>query len=296
MVDTRPGRSKGIFLALCGATLFGLSLVSARASYDHGTNAQSVMFIRFVLLAGLLLVWNRRFPHASRLSLRDRLACAMMGVSFYIGIGSYLTAVAYMPVTLAVIIFYTYPIVTAIAYALLRKRVPRGIEILALAIAFSGLVLALDVRIEGARFTGILFAGIASIAITLNLIGSARLLQRIPTTQFAFYQALSVCLVSALVLLFNSSFALPQTAKGGLYLAVMLLAFLTAYISTYNAIRLVGPVNTSTAMNLEPISTIAFAVIVLGEMLTWNQVFGGAVVLVGIVLAQRCSTGRESID
>jgi drug/metabolite transporter (DMT)-like permease len=247
------------------------------------------MFLRFIILAGLLLLWNRRFPRDAKLSNRDRLACAAMGITYFVGIGSYLMSVAYMPVTLAVIIFYTFPILTALAHALLQKRRPRAGELLALFIAFTGLVIALDVQTQGTQLVGILFAATASIGIMLNMLGSGRLLQRIPTTLFAFYQAFSVCLLSALAMAVSGGLALPETATGNIYLGVMLLAFLIAYICTYNAIRMVGPVNTSAIMNLEPLATIVFAVILLSELLTWNQAIGGAIVLVGIVLAQRQS-------
>ena len=83
--------------------------------------------------------------------------------------------------------------------------------------------------------------------------------------------------------------ALPEDLVGTTYFGIMLLAFLIAYVCTYNAIRIVDPINTSSIMNQEPLATIPFAVVLLGEMLTWNQAIGGAIVLGGILLAQRYS-------
>jgi drug/metabolite transporter (DMT)-like permease len=215
-----------------------------------------------------------------------------MGVTYFVGIGSYLMSVGHMPVALAVIIFYTFPILTALAHALVNRRRPGLVETTALFIAFSGLYIALEVETEGTRIVGILFAATASFSIMLNMLGSSHLLQRIPTTLFAFYQALSVCLLSTLALAFSGGLVLPHSLTGAIYLGIMLLAFLTAYLCSYNAIRLVGPVSTSTIMNLEPLATILFAFILLGEILTWNQAIGGAIVLAGIVLAQRYSQGE----
>ena len=54
----------------------------------------------------------------------------------------------------------------------------------------------------------------------------------------------------------------------------------------YSGLRLIGPVRTSTVMNIEPVVTILIAVILLGEILTGAQLLGGAVVIAAVMLAQ----------
>ncbi len=69
----------GILCAIGAAVVFALSLVAARSSYDYGSNPQTVMFSRFILLVTLVFVWNRGRNLNTRIQVKDRLFCALMG-------------------------------------------------------------------------------------------------------------------------------------------------------------------------------------------------------------------------
>jgi drug/metabolite transporter (DMT)-like permease len=55
----------------------------------------------------------------------------------------------------------------------------------------------------------------------------------------------------------------------------------------YQALRFLAPTRVATIATLEPVLTILWAVLLLGEELRAIQVAGGALVLVGVVWAQR---------
>lgn len=61
------------------------------------------------------------------------------------------------------------------------------------------------------------------------------------------------------------------------------------------AIRLLGPSRTSLFINLSPVMTAAIAVAVLGETLHPYHLAGGALVLLGVVLAQRFGRRRTAM-
>ncbi|MGF6231155.1 drug/metabolite transporter (DMT)-like permease [Inquilinus ginsengisoli] len=61
------------------------------------------------------------------------------------------------------------------------------------------------------------------------------------------------------------------------------------------AIRLLGPSRTSLFINLSPVLTAAIAVAVLGESLHPYHLAGGALVLLGVVLAQRFGRRRTAM-
>ncbi len=276
----------GILCAISSAIFFSVSLITARSSYDYGCNPQTVILTRFVLLAVLMFLWNSRFRKNIQLPQKDALFCTLLGVTYFVGIGSYLMSVSYLPVSLAVIIFYTFPILVALSSAVISRRWPGLLEISAFLIAFFGLTIALDVKLVGLQTTGLIFAMCASLGITLNMLGGGYLVQRMPATVLNYYQSITVCILASIVLIFSGGPAMPQTSYGWLVFSIMLISFTIAFISIYAALRLVGAVLTSNVMNLEPVATILFAVVLLGEFMTPSHILGGSIVLAGIMLAQ----------
>ena len=276
----------GILLSLSGATFFALSLVMARWSYDYDTNTQTIMLIRFLCIIAIMLVWNKSKNLSIKLPPQDLFKSAVLGAFYFIGIGSYLASVAYIPAGLAVLILYTFPILVILLNAIVEKSKPSLLQVVALVIAFIGLFIALDINTANTKPIGILFAITAAIGVTINMVGSANILKRIDFTLFSLYQATMVTIISAVMIFFTGGLALPNSPKGWMIFMAMLASFIIAYLSVYVSLKLVGAVRTSTIMNLEPIMTTVFAFALLQEQMTAAKLFGGAIVLCAILLAQ----------
>lgn len=276
----------GILLSLSGATFFALSIVTARWSYDFNTNTQTIMFMRFTLVIAIMLYWNKSRKLSLKLPKDDALKCSILGGFYFMGIGSYLASVAYMPVGLAVLILYTFPILVILSSAIVEKRKPSFLQFIALVIAFVGLFIALDINTDKTQPIGITLAMMAAIGVTINMIGSADILKRVKFSLFSLYQAVIVATISAILVLSTGGLSLPNEPKGWVVMGVMLLSFVIAYLSVYTSLKIIGAVRTSTIMNLEPVLTIVFAIGLLQEQMTMEKLIGGAIVLFAILLAQ----------
>lgn len=276
----------GYLFSVVAATCFAFSLVLARYSYDYGVNVQTIMSVRFVLLVLLLLLWNLWRKQSLLLPGRLLAGCAALGLSYFIGIGAYLSSVAYLPVSLAVLIFYTFPVLVALLLALSNRRWPQPFELLALAIAFGGLVLALDVKTKGLSMTGVSLGLLASLCVSINMIGSGYLLKNMPTTVLSFYMALVTSALAIVATIVGGGLTLPSAAPGWWALATMLFVFFIAFMANYSGIRRIGALRASSVMNLEPVATIVIAVLLLNETFTGKQLAGACIVLAGILLAQ----------
>jgi drug/metabolite transporter (DMT)-like permease len=77
--------------------------------------------------------------------------------------------------------------------------------------------------------------------------------------------------------------------------AVMGCAFFANYIGIvlfFVGLRRVGPSDASIVMNLEPVLTVVFSVILLGESFGWAQAAGGGIIIGGLyILHQGESVG-----
>ena len=67
----------------------------------------------------------------------------------------------------------------------------------------------------------------------------------------------------------------------------MLAAFVFAIVSIFIAMSILGPIRSSMTMNLEPVSSMVFGLIFLGQALTGPQIVGAALVIVAVLTVQR---------
>ncbi len=283
----RNNNLTGFACAVIGALGFSFSIVLARMSYDYGTTPASVLLVRFVLLGLVMAGWNIASGISMRVSWRLLLVNLAVSAIYFIGIGSYLTSVTYMPVSTAVLLFYTYPIVVALLGAVLARRWPHPLEFVALIVGFLGLVVALDVNLSGLSTLGLLFGALAALGVALNMLASSYVLAKIPTSVFSVYMSISTSLLAALaVLASGEGIALPHSATGWWVFSSMLLTFMGGFLAIYKGIQLMGSLRTATIMNLEPIATTLVAVVLLHEILTQRHILGGLIVLAAILLAQ----------
>lgn len=63
--------------------------------------------------------------------------------------------------------------------------------------------------------------------------------------------------------------------------------YCVAIVSMFTAVKWIGPVKTSLMMCVEPLVAISFAIVLLGERLTMQQLIGAALVIVAVVAVQR---------
>jgi len=100
----------GFLLVLLAACGFGLTPLFSRLLFAEGFNPEMAMLSRFVLPAVLLVGF---LPSAFRQPGRAMLA---MGSGIFMGLGviAYFQAVAVLPVALATLIYFSYPLFTAL--------------------------------------------------------------------------------------------------------------------------------------------------------------------------------------
>lgn len=277
----------GSALAIVAALGFSISLVLARYSYDFGANALTVLWVRFLLMGVLTYLWCRLRGQSLIPARPIMTVCYLVGLFYFVGIGSYLSAVAYIPVSLAVLLFYTFPILTALLVAARTQQLPRIDELLILLLAFGGIVLALGVSSLELQPLGIGLALLAALGVSVNLLISESVLRKTSQAVFTLHMSIGAFVCATLAILASGSFSLPQPGTMGLLaFAIMLLAFTIAFLSVYASVRSIGSVPLAMLMNLEPVATILFALALLGEAMTARQGIGAGLVLVSIVAAQ----------
>ena len=279
-------------MALGAAASFGLITVLARFSYDGGGTPAMVNLFRLsfaVLAAGGILALMGISLRVPRPALP-----AIIGVSVSIFGASicYFSAVIYIPVSLFVLIFYTYPFMVA-GYTSITERTPLGpLRWMALAVAFAGLAIALAPSSENLDWRGIVLSLGAAVFVTSLFAFSTRALDHVDVIPLSFWSNLGGALLALAVVPFLGGFTLPTNQVGWAGTLGASACYMFAVLCEFSAIRWAGPARTALYFNLEPIVTMAAAALLLGESLLSLQYFGASLVIAALALAARADWTR----
>ena len=278
-------RARGVLFALVTACGLGAITTQAKLVYADGGNALTLMLTRFVvstLVFGLLLFARRE---SFAVAPRDRRPLAALGLVWSGATVCYLLSVETLSVSLAVLVFYTYPLLV-LAYALVRRELPPSAGLVALfAGAFAGLYLALsgdELRLAPA---GIAFAAAASAGAAFTFVCGARVAPRMSPLLMTFWiNAAGLLLILPLAI---DRVALPVGAGGLIALLAATALYLVAILSQFAALARLPAARAAFLLNLEPVVSILLARLLLAEVLDPLQWSGVVLVISAVLLSLR---------
>ena len=294
----RP-RARLLFGTLAGLTAgagYGSALALSRLTYEHGSTPAALSLLRYVALSVVLGAWLAATRRFRRLRLRLLGAMLLLGVFSYMITFFNLTSIVYIPVSLTTIVFYTHPaLVVLLMAAVMRIRV-NSVELAAVAAAFCGLFIALEVSFTSLHPLGLGLAGASAVTVAVMYVVSNRLLDSTDFIEVTFYMALSAAALSALTLVPEGGLAMPRSFAGGALVLLVTVLFMIAITTMFLSIELLGSVPTSMLTNVEPLTAIAVAVAVLGEPLPVAVGFGAFLVVSAILLMQTSRAQRGASE
>lgn len=287
-------KGRGVSVVLAAAFLISLTNVLAPILYDNGSNALTYLTLRFVFFVAVCRLWFRLRGISSDVTPRQRLNAYGAGGAYVVGAGCLLSSFAYIPVSMAVLILYLFPLLTMIATNALDRRPPNATEALCLLAAFMGLALALGVNFETLHPLGLGLAGLGAIGIAAFVVWSGRSLQDVDSTVSTYHMAVSGAVLATVATLASDSFTMDiPSLYGWLVFTAAVLSFAAAFFAMFSGVRLVGSVRFGMLMNTEPVITIALSLMLLGESLTVLQYAGAALIIGAVVVAQRAAGAVE---
>lgn len=276
----------GLFAA---AVSLGAGHVCARVAFRHGVGiltaatlrAGAAVVILFVLLAA------RRIPF--RGPPRELRGTIVLGLCVVVQTLLIQFAVKRLPVTLAILVFYTYPLLTAAATSLLGDHRLTPGRVITLLLAFGGLTLVLGVEAATIDLVGLAAAFGASIAFTSALILTPRLAPSLAAPLRTFLMLATAASVFAIATVAADAFALPEAPEALAGLAGLVLFYACGFVALFLLLPRLGAVQSALILNLEPVAVAVIAWLTIGETLSLLQCAGAGIV-VATVLADRLRT------
>ena len=254
-------------------------------AFRDGIDINTTNAVRHTIATGLLFVFMRIRGRPIRLIPRQRFAAIGVGVPLFMTGFGYLGAVQYIPVSMAVLIFYTFPLMVALISRIVERNPITFIKIVAILTAFIGLALALGVeRGLVLDWRGIAYALLGALGAALLITISNHALQKMDTEAMNLH-AMSCAAILFVTFAVAKGGSMPAISWGGggkVFLAGFVLTI--GYLTMFAGIARIGSVKSAMLLNVEPLITIGLAVGLLAEKLTSMQVFGAVLVTGAICL------------
>ena len=270
----------GLALLLLSALMFSLHNALARLAYDEGVAPTTInaarttaVLLMFVLMFGAQGQWPR-VPRAAWLAFAVTVFCYSLHNPLL------LIAFKFIPVSLAILVLYLYPLLVAFMAAAIGQERLRRRTLAAAAVAFAGVALVLEIGGVALDWRGLALAAVSAAALAANIVGAAQLNRHMRALAVPFALSMVGTAVFIALMLADGGPTLPASVHGWWILAGATLTSPAAIIAFYFALPRAGAPRSSLAMNVEPVITVLLAVWLLGESLGWIQI-AGAVLIIG---------------
>ena len=291
VAETPISRWLGIVLLLVISTTFGANHIAARIAFEHGANVTTAVAFRstgtaiFVLA---LLIW---YGIPLKIPKKTRGQASFIGLMLAVQSYCLYSAVAVIPVALALLAFNTFPMLLALMSWVAGGERPSPRALAAMPIALAGLALALDVWGKSGdmagRWTeigaGVLWATGAAVSFAAVLLLTTQWLSGMDGRLRSF---LTLSVVSVVILAGGAAagdFKLAADATGWIALLLLTVFYGTAITAMFVILPRLGAVNNAVVLNFEPIAVLALAWVILDQKVAPLQILG-AFIVVGAIM------------
>ena len=275
------------------ALMMGANHVAARLAFNSGLDIATAVAARSLVTAAMVivLVLSASVPR----QINRQQARGMLAAGVLVGLQSQClySAVARLPVALALLAFNTYPLWTALWDRLIYKRVPERATLIAMPVILVGLALALDISgaasglDAGAHWSqigeGVLFALAAAAGFGLALVFVQHETTGVDGRVRSASTLLLAGLIAVAVVAAQGGPHWPQTELGWWGLAALTFLYGTAFTIMFTVLPRFGVAGNSAIMNVEPVFALVLAWAALDQHIAPIQV-AGALLVVGAVM------------
>lgn len=288
-------RHVAVGLLLFIGTTFATNHIAARIAFDDQAGLLLAIMCRSGLsvlaLAGIVL-WQQQ---SLRLSVATRRWQLVLGLLIALQSLCLYSAVARIPVALALLIGNLFPILLALLTWALGGGPPTRRASLLMGIIVIGLVFVLDLpaRLSGGGLDmgpnwvpGILFAFGGASFFAVGLWITEHKLSTMPGSVRSLYTIVIVfcsMVVAGAAGVVPGGMNLPASHAGWLALVALSLLYATAFSVLFISVPRLDMARNAPVMNIEPVASLILGWLILDQVFNGRQLLGGAIVLACIV-------------
>jgi drug/metabolite transporter (DMT)-like permease len=269
---------------MVSAVAYGVSPILIRMTYDGGATGVSVAFLRILAIPVLLVI--ARLNHIP-LSLTRReayevvMSCGVgFGITTLLLFGSY----AYIPVGMATTLHFIYPIMVSVACVVFFRDKLSLPMVFALVMCTAGVLLFMG-DMAGVSVTGVVMALISGLTYAFFLVYVDKTeIKNMNHFKFSFWLSVMLTLFFGVYGLLTGTLALDLTPGAWALCTVnSILCAVVAVTALQIGIQLAGATTASILSTLEPITSFALGVLLLGEGFSAVKIIGVVCVVIAVI-------------
>ena len=287
--------SIGIILAIIGVILFSAKAVMVKMAYSYKIDHLTLLLFRmcFALPFYLVIAIYKTPKQGEHIKFKSYLWLIFFGfLGYYVASLLDFMGLQYIKAGLERIILFVYPtMVVFLSWVFFKKRISRN-QFLAILITYLGVLITFwdEISISGNMvFWGGFLIFLSAFTYAAYLVGSGWLIPKFGVLRFTSYAMIvsTLCIIVHYTLV--SDFDLFRYPEEVYYLGCAMAIFSTIIPSflVSEAIKRLGASTFSIFGSLGPISTIVLAFFFLNERITYLQVLGISIVLLGVTLVSK---------
>lgn len=259
--------------------------------------------LRFIIATSFLLAVLRRRDGGIRVDRRDLMALVILGV---LGHGVYqvffIEGLAHTTAANSSLLMATVPIFVALLSAALGIERVGAQRWLGILLSFGGIILItlgangrIDLSSSHLLGDGLMLGG--AITWAVYTVASKPLLARyspLYLTAITMVPGTLVWLAIGLPAMMAQDWTAPSLGAWGGLLYSAIFSVGVAFLIWFNGVQKIGNARTAVYSNGTPVFATLLAWLILGERMTWLQILGAVVILVGVALVRREDVSRRA--
>lgn len=257
---------------------FGLSAMSGHLSVS------TMLFWRFSIASiAIIILFFTKLKKPTD-TYRQMFSAFLSGACCYgISTGFYFLASSYIGSGLAMVIFFTYPVLIMLINFFFYKQEIPTIYYLAILIILLGMSFLVDLNELSFNLWGILFSLLSALFYAFYIVSSKR--NSLSPNMSTLMICLGCTLTSLLISLGNHTFIVPTSMNVWLnLLGISLIATVFPVLLLVYSLRYISSEKASILSVLEPVFVVIFGILLLGETLRLMSAVGVLLILAGALL------------
>ena len=278
--------STNVLAAIISAFSFSLAAAAVPYFYKVGGSIFLLLSVRYIFTLSLSSVLDKS-PKKQRTK-EAHIRLVLISIFQAIFVSSYMYSIyLFQNLSLAVVVIYTFPIITFFANSLIKSRSIDVLSVFALLASLMGIWVMFQSDTSDWNLWGVFWGLFASVAqVFVNILsrhesvgpgwGLIKYIMVLPATVFVLIYFMTtaepIASVTKPMLMWGIASAIGMS--GGFYFF-------------FQSIAKIGPVRTANVMYMEPVFTIILGVMLLQNVLGYSQWLGMLIILLATISLER---------
>ena len=280
-------KGHGMLMLIFVNVMWGLSFIFSKAALSEGMPVMTLAFVRYLMTAAMMLPMCLKKEGSIRLGKWAPLAFAttLLGITVYFffeysGLQRTTASAASLILALVPMLTLLYRVI------FLRERIT-SLRWLAVALSLIGayFVIVTDNGEGSGTLVGNLLMVCACLCWTGYILATPRLMESNSSLRVSTWQAVAAVITLAPFALMERSEWVPISTTAWLcIIALAAICSALCYVLYNEAIKTVDTLSVSLTINLNPVAACIGGALLLGEMLTGIQLFGGILIILSMIV------------